>query len=316
MVMIPVRPQVRTSETTRPTALAGTSRRALALLCCVVLCALQAVGAQKRALLIGLSDYPRFASAAASWPAIHGANDVALLLPTLQRQAFSVTTLTNADATAAAIRRALGTLRSQASQGDLIYIHFSGHGQPFEDLSGDEADGWDEAIVPYDAERTYSKRYKGANHIIDDELARHIRAIRKRVGATGFVYVIIDACHAGGSSREESETDTDAATRGAREGFSPHGKRYVPTIDRRGHMKVEASPRWASVCYVEACRSYQSNTEIRVGKTFYGALSYYVNRALSFAALSPDTRWVGRVVKDMSQDRRLINQNPVIETDR
>jgi hypothetical protein len=31
--------------------------------------------------------------------------------------------------------------------GDIIYLHFSCHGQPFEDMNGDEADGWDESYL-------------------------------------------------------------------------------------------------------------------------------------------------------------------------
>ena len=44
-------------------------------------------------------------------------------------------------------------LREKAfvKSGDIVYLHFSCHGQPVEDLDGDEKDGWDESIVPYDA---------------------------------------------------------------------------------------------------------------------------------------------------------------------
>ncbi len=142
------------------------------------------------------------------------------------------------------------------------------------------------------------------------------RKLALLVGPTGFVYVIVDACHAGGISREESEAEEGCRQRGTNVGFSPHGRRYIPRIDRRGHMKVESSPKLAGICYIEACRSYQTNTEIKVGKTFYGPLSYYVNRTLSLIALSPNTSWVTGVVRAMRQDRRLVNQNPVIETDR
>ena len=90
----------------------------------------------------------------------------------------------------------------------MVVIHFSGHGQPFEDLSGDEADGWDEAIVPYDAKKCYSRTYTGQCHIIDDELERYINSLRTTVGPRGFVYVVLDACHMGGASRDESETDS------------------------------------------------------------------------------------------------------------
>ena len=208
--------------------------------------------AKKRALLIGISHYPQTTkSNPCTWTNIHGSNDVRLLRGTLQKQGFRITTLTNAQATASHIRRALKRLCQQAAKGDMVVIHFSGHGQPFEDLSGDEADGWDEAIVPYDAKKCYSRTYTGRCHIIDDELERYINSLRTTVGPRGFVYVVLDACHMGGASRDESETDSAACARGTNVGFSPNGRTYIPRIDRRGHFTVKASPRMAGVCYME-----------------------------------------------------------------
>lgn len=245
----------------------------MALAVCVMGVCLACAGA-KRALLVGISHYPKHADATLTWPSIHGANDVALLKPTLRAQGFTVATLTNFQATAACIRSSLKALAAESRAGDLVYIHFSGHGQAYEDLSGDEDDGWDEAIVPYDAMARYRKGvYEGKNHIIDDEL---------------FV-------------------------RGTDHGFSPHGKTYAPKIDRRGNMRVRKQPGLGGVCILEACRAYQTNTEIRQGGKYYGALSYYVNLALQKTTLTADTRWVETVRGMMNKDKRLIKQNMVVE---
>ena len=89
--------------------------------------------AKKRALLIGISHYPQTTkSNPCTRTNIHGSNDVRLLRGTLQKQGFRITTLTNAQATASHIRRALKRLCQQAAKGDMVVIHFSGHGQPFE----------------------------------------------------------------------------------------------------------------------------------------------------------------------------------------
>lgn len=274
------------------------------------------VEAKKRALLIGISDYPKVEIANASWNKIHGANDVFLLSHTLQEQRFDVQMLVNSQATAFNIRKALKSLVGQVTKGDLVYVHFSCHGQPFEDLSGDEDDGWDESVVPYDAQRIFNKNYQGERHILDDELERYINTIRTNVGYSGFVYVVLDACHMGGASRSESETEAEMFIRGTDCGFSPHSKKYIPKIDRRGHLKIKASSKMASICYIEACRSYQSNTEIKENNQYYGPLSFYINKSLSLITLSDNTNWVSAVVKQMAEDRRLIKQNPVIETDR
>jgi len=155
--------------------------------------------AAKRALIIGISCYEQHKLNQLDWHPIHGTNDVAMIGATLKKQGFSVARLTNNKATAQNIKKAFIALTRQSQTGDIIYIHFSGHGQPVEDCNGDEPDGWDEAIVPYDAGQKYVKNvYDGRNHIIDDELNDLVTGIRRKVGKSGFVYVVIDACHSGG----------------------------------------------------------------------------------------------------------------------
>lgn len=117
----------------------------------IFLCLSLTAFATKRALLIGISDYPAVRHTGAGWAKIHGANDVNMLRLNLKKQGFKVTTLIDEKATASRIRRAFEKIQIEAAPGDLIYIHFSCHGQPVEDYNGDEDDGWDEAIIPYDA---------------------------------------------------------------------------------------------------------------------------------------------------------------------
>lgn len=276
-------------------------------------CIANASGATKRALLIGLSTYPRHKQSQLNWNSIHGANDVALIGRTLKRQGFAITALTNQQATAQAIRKVLAGLIRQTRSGDLVYIHFSGHGQPFEDRDGDETDGWDEAIVPYNAGLRYVENvYDGRNHIVDDELNVYITKIRKKAGAKGFVYVVIDACYSGGMSKGDEEEDS-VIVRGTNIGFSRSGKPFVPRIDKRGSLKVPDVSNAAGACYLEACRSYQTNTEIRAGTQYYGSLSYYVNKVLLKTKLTANSSWVEKVKDEMKADKRLIKQDVVVE---
>jgi len=275
--------------------------------------------AEKRALLIGISDYPRAkGNPELEWNDIHGANDVTAIAATLKKQDFRTTSLTNSKATAANIREALRRLEASAGIGDLIYIHFSGHGQAVEDISGDEADGWDEAIIPYDARIKYLKGvYEGQNHILDDELELYLTAIRGKIGPQGFLYVVLDACHMGGASRGDEEDEDEVFVRGTDRGFSPSGKRYVPKIDRRGNMRVTANgPTLSDICILEACRAYQTNAEINQGGKYYGPLTFYINHCLGLKALTSDTSWVENVRALMNKDKRLIRQNMVIESNR
>lgn len=271
--------------------------------------------ATKRALLIGISDYPiSKVDKEASWHKIHGANDVLMLGRTLKAQGFKISSLTNSNATAYGIRKALRKLLSDASNGDIIYLHFSCHGQPVEDVSGDENDGWDEAIIPYDAwKKPIRGIYDGKNHILDDELNTYLRSLRSKVGTKGFVYVVIDACHAGSSYRSEEEGDS-IIIRGTDSGFSLSGKRFVPKIDKRGKIKVEKSPAMADVCILEACRSYQVNSEIQEGGNYYGSLSFYVDKVLRTIKLDKNISWTNNVATIMNKDTRLVRQNLVVES--
>lgn len=271
---------------------------------------------QKHALLVGISDYPQYKISDASWSRIHGANDVRLLSPILSKQGFKVETLTDKSATHKAIEKSLKKLSQTVHSGDMVYIHLSGHGQAVEDISGDEDDGWDEAFIPYDAQRLYQKDiYTGNNHLLDDELNQYLDAIRTKVGATGMVYVVIDACHAGSSYRGEEDTDS-VYVRGTDIGFSQSGKTYAPKIDKRGNIRVTSRPDMAPLYMLEACRSYEVNTEIKQENLFYGPLSYYISQELLTSTLSTDTNWIENVRKKIDKDTRLIRQHMVTESSR
>lgn len=268
----------------------------------------------KRAFMVGISDYSSNQADGKDWEDIHGENDVKLLAPTLKKQGFTIQKLCNKEATANNIRNSLASFSTRCKSGDIIYLHFSCHGQPFEDYDGDESDGWDEALVPFDALKEYHQgKYTGENHITDDELNGYLRTIRNRVGPNGIVYVVIDACHAGSSYRGEEDEDS-VVIRGTDKGFSKTNKQYAPRIDKRGKIKVEASAKMANICILEACRSYQVNSELRADGKYYGSLSYYVNKTLQSTKLGKSISWTESVAQLMDQDIRLVRQNPVIET--
>ena len=269
---------------------------------------------QKHALLIGISDYPQYKDPDASWSRIHGANDVQLLSPILSKQGFKVTTLTNKLATHDAITKSLIKLGQSIRPGDIVYIHLSGHGQAVEDENGDEVDGWDEAFIPYDAQRRYKKDvYQGENHLLDDELNSHLNSIRKKVGENGIVYVVMDACHAGSSYRGEEDEDS-VYVRGTDIGFSKNGKTYAPPIDKRGNIRISSGKGMSHIYMLEACRSYQVNTEIKENGQYYGPLSYYISQQLLTSPLSFDTKWIENVRRNMDKDTRLVRQNMVTES--
>ena len=128
--------------------------------------------AKNTALLIGIGNYN---TKNTGWSVIHGNNDISLLESKLKAQGFSVSHLIDSNATKRNIKTALSNLVSSATKGDVIYLHFSGHGQLFTDLNGDETEDFDQSFVCYDAcfspkYKSGGKNYRGQNHLIDDEL--------------------------------------------------------------------------------------------------------------------------------------------------
>ena len=190
------------------------------------LCTFMVLGseAKNRALLIGISDYsPQY-----NWNTISGTNDIDLIKGVLK--GFSVKELRNENATYKNIIKECERLIQQSKPADIVYIHFSGHGQPVEDYDGDEADGWDEAFVPYDAGEKYIQGvYEGDKHFIDDTLNGLLEQLRVKLGPSGALYVVMDACHAGEQFRGE-EDDDEAPVRGSIMGISKNDKHFVAKL--------------------------------------------------------------------------------------
>ena len=250
----------------------------ISLLCLV---SLVASAQRKRAFMVGISHYDT-ALTGYQWNNINGVEDVNLLSPILKKQGFTLTTLLDEQATYEKITNQLSRFAEKTKKGDIVYLHFSAHGQPVEDMNGDEEDGWDEAIIPIDAYKLYKKSvYEGKKHLLDDQLNKYVQKIREKIGPTGFLFVVIDACHAGTSSRANDET-----VRGTKVGFTYNNKVFKPSTQKKSHYKIEASAKMSHVLYLEACRPDQINTEIKIDGKRYGPLSYNIAKALQVKAIS------------------------------
>lgn len=266
---------------------------------------------RKRAFMVGISHYDT-ALTGYQWNNINGVEDINLLSPILKKQGFYLTTILDEQATYQNITNQLSNFTNQTKKGDIVYLHFSAHGQPVEDLNGDEEDGWDEAIVPIDAYKNYKKGvYEGKKHLLDDQLNTYIKKLRTKIGVTGFLYVVIDACHAGTSSRANDET-----IRGTKVGFTYNDKVFKPSTQKKSHYKVEATPKMSHVMYLEACRPDQVNMEIKVDGKRYGPLSYNIAQALQTKPLSANGNEFLNQVKAsiMKGGKWPNNQNLVTET--
>lgn len=232
----------------------------------------------KRALVIGLGEQQDKA-----WNKINGDKDVPLVLAILKSAGFkSVTTLVNRQATKVGIVRAFKRMTALCKHGDVVYIHYSGHGQQMTDVHNDERDGLDECWIPYDACRKASTTYHGERHLTDDELNVYLNAIRNKIGAKGKLLVVIDACHSGDGTRGEDDeivrgvedtlvVDSQNA-RGLYETFEAIKSFFMGDNGKGNIINTKAKPlaeRWITI---SACRSDQVNFEMK--KPAVGKLTY------------------------------------------
>lgn len=140
----------------------------------------------KRSLHIGINDYPGVGSDlsgcvndAMDWAAClkaRGFDDQAILL--------------DGQATKNAMRNAIEKIVQATTASDIAVITYSGHGTWVPDVDGDEADGRDEALCPWDIGTT-------GEVLTDDELFEIFSA--RNYSAR--IIFISDSCHSGTVSR-------------------------------------------------------------------------------------------------------------------
>src|SRR3990167_6137769 len=80
----------------------------------------------------------------------HGADTAVMVSKVFKEFGFDVRTILNSQATKKRFCDELSAMVLSAQKGDVIVIHYSGHGTQVSDKSGDESDGYDEALYLYD----------------------------------------------------------------------------------------------------------------------------------------------------------------------
>ena len=234
----------------------------------------------RRALVIGIGQQEDKA-----WGKINGDKDVVYveaMLKAAKYKEVNITMLVNGQATKNGIVKAFKGLVSQCKVGDIVYVHYSGHGQQMTDVHNDERDGLDECWIPYDACRKASATYHGEKHLTDDELNVYLNVIRNKIGARGKLLVVIDACHSGDGTRGDDDevvrgvedtlvVDSQNA-RGLYETFEAIKSFFMGDNGKEKIINAKAKPlaeRWITI---SACRSDQVNVEMKspaVGKLTY-----------------------------------------------
>lgn len=263
-----------------------------ALLALILTYVLPIEASTRRALVIGLGE-----QLDKSWGKINGDKDVPLVVTMLKSTGFTdIVSLTNAKATKAGIVSALNSMINRSQKGDIIYIHFSGHGQMMTDLNGDEKDGMDEAWIPYDAYLKYCANDRGNKHLSDDEVSLYLSRLRAKIGNEGTIAVVVDACHSGDSTRDICEQDS-VVVRGVDVDFIIPGKKT--------RTKTRISETWLTL---SACQDFQLNLEYNgVGKLTH----ILANNWKNFAGLSDQA--IYKAIDEHYESRKYkgpVAQNP------
>lgn len=254
------------------------------------------------ALIVAIGDY----APGTFWGHLSSLSDDTIVTSALEKQGFNdILRITQEKATIDGIRKKFAELESKAEKGDIVYIHFSSHGQQIWDDNGDELDGYDEAIVTWDAPSKYFEGYKGEKHLRDDELGILVKKIRAKVGPKGDVLVCVDACHSGTALRG----DITRGNKGALEppDFNPLNVKQTEdpgTVD--DFMADEAD--LAPVVLFSASRAHEPNQEYKG----YGSLSLALTRSFDKLRQGDSYRTLFALINAEMTNMQL-RQVPVLE---
>lgn len=235
----------------------------------------------KRAVLIGINRYQ-----------IPGAdlrgcvNDVKNMQGVLTRyygfKAADIAVLTDLAATKKAMQAAIKDLVGKARAGDVVLLHYSGHGANVPDKDGDEADHRDEILCPTDLD--------WKDPLTDDWLRATFDKLRAGVSLT----VIMDCCHSGTNTRALLPPDAPAISRylpnpwdimAEESGRKLRGKLRgeLRTSPRAKRKKSDIVTADIPELLITGCRDTQTSADAYIGKSYNGALTYNLVAALTEA---------------------------------
>lgn len=252
----------------------------------------------KVALIVAIGTY----DPATGWSTISSQNDVPIIKAALIKQGFAekdILVIRDAQATKEGILKAINEhLIAKSKKDGVAVFHYSGHGQQVIDNNGDEIDGYDEALVSYNAKMRYQKGvYEGENHLRDEELGAKMDELRLKLGSKGNVMVILDACHSGTGTRG----DGIKKHRGSDKPCAPDG--YSPKYDKKGEKNsivsnAGSTDKMASMVSFFGASPNELNYETEdENHNGVGSLSYAFSRVFSNAGKNSTYRGIFDKIK-------------------
>lgn len=269
----------------------------------------------KHALIVAIADYPR----ASGYDVINSQNDVPIVAAALEAHGFpasNTVVVLDEEATRAGIVSAIESLTARVSPGDVVVVHYSGHGHRMTDDDQDEADGLDELLVPYDAPGlgVAADDYRGERHLRDDDFGRLLTELRRALGSEGNLLVTLDACFSGSGTRATHELPVRGVAQPLRgrvsTGAGGGGDAASGVIDRRESRAVEGLAPYA---VISASRHDEVARETRMDDgRIVGPLSYALSSALSRARSGSSYRMLFEAIR-VHMAGTVPSQSPQIE---
>ena len=206
-------------------------------------------------------------------------------------------------------------ITGKASLGDIIWIHYSGHGtlQPTEntEFTYQEGHGTDAALVLWEPNSSHGVRY-----LRGIELAIMLdQMVNKGLKVT----LVLDSCHSGGISRKDANVrgipwNVDAALEFPLDGSLL--SQYL-ILKEKNFRDAAATSHWLlhpqGFTLLAACSPHERVKEIKVSEDFHGALSYLICKAFGYCAQNK----IGNVTHDLIYRHVLANmfrieQHPIL----
>ena len=281
---------------------------------------------KKHALIIGISEYKNF-------DPLNTQRDVEIAQNITVDQGFDgeVIILQDTAATHVNVLAAFASLQSAAKvkKGDLVYIHYSGHGGQIPDIrDGDqdfqeEVDGYDEFLILYDTQSHEDLKpedcpYLGGDcsGIRDDEMDDFLSILRTNLGPEGHVFIILDSCFSGTATKNPNPMSP--RPRGLEWPFgnsadSGSANKEAGTMVNVTTTNGYAYDSMASLVVIAASSQQQVNSEVwDARKNAVGSLSLALERSLR--KVGPNHTYSALFDLIKAEMRSLVpNQTPQIE---
>lgn len=232
----------------------------------------------KRALLIGINRY-RIPGADLRGCVNDVTNMQRVLVQFCGFRKSDIAVLTDFGATKKAMQSGIRSLVSSGRKGDVLLLHYSGHGANVPDADGDEADRRDEILCPTDLD--------WKDPLTDDWLRTAFNRLKSGVSLT----VVMDCCHSGTNTRAPVAPDAPSIPR-----YLPNPWDLVATESGRklrGSVRAgmrassKAARRRSDIVQVDipevlvtGCRDTQTSADAHIGGAFNGALTYSLAEAI------------------------------------